>query len=132
MTTPPKTDTAGKWTPGDYPREWFLVSRWMAEPQPTMMARETELCLFTMTGRRNKKSGNYETWYPTREDAQKAIDYRRSREVEAKSAKRVADAATALLEALEFMTNVARMTPDFSPMAIKQADAALSKARCEA
>lgn len=30
-------------------------------------------------------------------------------------------------EALEFITNVARMIPGFSPMAIKQADAALAK-----
>lgn len=45
---------------------------------------------------------------------------------------RLIAAAPELLEALDFMVNVSRSTPGFSPMAREQAERALAKARGEA
>lgn len=90
-----------------YPREWFGVNRWAKTPMVLQIQRETESCIFTGT-RRILKITTGETWYPTREEAQTAIDARIAREQETARVKRIRDAAPELLEALEETWRVLR------------------------
>ena len=65
-----------------YPREWFRVGRWSDEPRAKMFDRETKHRLYCKNHRGRdrfeNKVGTYHRWYPTREEAQQAIDARLS------------------------------------------------------
>jgi hypothetical protein len=88
-----------------YPREWFRVTRHANEVTTREFVGETPMTLKEPKGRFTKKFTLYEQWYPTREEAQAALDIHKAAQVRAARDTRIRNAAPQLLDALEDMVN---------------------------
>lgn len=117
---------------GAYPREWFRVSSWTSTPEPRLFVRETEHMLFYHSDgeeRREAKSGSYETWYPTLEEAQAAIERRKARENVRLAIRLKQVAAEDLFDALQATReDLVRLAWEENASIIERIDAALNKA----
>lgn len=87
-----------------YPRKWFRVGAHSTVIHEKEFLGETAQFLSWHDGhrvRRDAKRDTYGTWYPTREEAQEALDEATSWQRERETAARIRDAAPDLLEAWE-------------------------------
>jgi hypothetical protein len=83
---------------------WFGVSKWSDAPEEKTFDRVTESRLYYRDRGRDRfenKHTIYKRWYPTREEAQAAIDTRIANAGERKRMNLIRDAAPDLLEAAE-------------------------------
>lgn len=100
MTRPYEAERRGE-AVRSYPREWWCVpGYYRADIKSRIFAGETTHKLRTSEGRLVNKAGQYENWFPTREEAEAVLAKRHEAEAYADKMKRMREAAPELVEAL--------------------------------